>query len=330
MASQIQHHTPPYTDSASNEALDRLRHSGAIWNGACHDSTCSDTLQSSDPSTRTTRVISFGAPAIDSLLPRGGLATCAVHEMIYNDPLLPQALATTLPAVLAHNAHSQLQHNISQSGWDLGSSTKNRSRPHTSPRHHSADMAHTATIVWIGKRCWPSPFLLNSLDTAETPPAYRLLQRSLFIDPPNNASILWAIETCLRSRAVHLVIATCPRVSRTTTQRLAYVARTNNTTALLLRAAADITAPTYATSRWSISPAPSAHDAARWELRLLKLTGTSHRQLSWVVELQSREHTLSHTIPLSTGLLHAQRLSAASSQESRDNLETTSVATGTA
>lgn len=330
MSSQISPYTPPHTDSASNGTLDRLRQQGAIWNGARHDCACPDTQPFSDPSTRTLSVIPFGASAIDSLLPRGGLTMGAVHEMIYNDPLLPHALAHTLPAVLAYNAHSQLQHNLSQSGWGTYSSTKNRPPLHTAPRHHAAHTAHTGAIIWIGKHCWPSPFLLNALDTPETPPTQQLLQCSLFIDPPNNASILWAIETCLRSRAVHLVIAACPRVSRSTTQRLAYVARTNNTTALLLRAASDIAAPTYATSRWCITPTPSSQDAARWELHLLKLTGVPHQKLSWIVELQSRERAASHTTSLNAGLLYAQRSSTVSSQDFLTNSATTSVATGTA
>jgi hypothetical protein len=330
MSSQISRYTPPHTDSASNETLDRLRQQGAIWNGALHDSACQGTHPFSEPSARTSRVIPFGAPAIDSKLPSGGLATGAVHEIIYNDPLLPQALASTLPAVLAYSAHSQLQHNLSQSGWSATSSTKNRVPLNTTTHHHAAHSAHTQTAVWIGKRCWPSPFLLNALDTPDTAPTHRLLSRSLFIDPPNNASTLWAIETCLRSRAVHLVIAACPRVSRTTTQRLAYVARTNNTTALLLRAAADITAPTYATSRWCITPAPSLQDAAKWELRLLKLTGIPHQQLAWIVELPSREHALLYTTPLGAELLCAQQISPVSPQASRNNSVTTSVATGTA
>jgi hypothetical protein len=261
-------------------ALDALYQQGVLWMSEQGSTDCHHKYTVTTAHAPNTKVIPFGTSAIDSHLPHGGLATCAVHEIAYNDPLLPQAVASTIPAVLAHSAHSRLQHHFTCSGW--------RSTAQTS--------CDTPYIVWIGKRCWPSPFLLSALDTPDTPYEERLLQRSLFIDPPSTSATLWAIETSLRSRAVHLVVATCPKISRTTTQRFAHAARNHNTTAILLRAYSDMMAPSCARSRWCVAPVSSSHDTAAWELRLIKLTGAPYQQMSWIVSLQSNDQLTSlHT-----------------------------------
>jgi len=300
---------------AKNTALDALYQQGVVW--MCEEGSVSryPTHTFTPTQASDTNVIPFGASAIDSHLPHGGLATCVVHEIAYNDPLLPQAAASTIPAVLAHSAHLRLQHDFTRSGWRSSVQTE----------------YDTPYIVWIGKRCWPSPFLLSALDAPDTPYEERLLQRSLFIDPPSTSAALWAIETSLRSRAVHLVVAACPKISRTTTQRFAHAARHHNTTAILLRAYSDMLSPSCAASRWCVAPVSSSNETAAWELRLIKLTGAPYQQMSWIVSLQSNEQTIASQTPSAplNSLLCAYKTTAPQPQASSCNTPT-SFAVGTA
>src|SRR5689334_5874485 len=52
-------------------------------------------------------------------------------------------------------------------------------------------------VVWIGRRCQPYPISL--IGPANDP---ALLRRSIFVDPPDDASRLWAIELSLRCPGV--------------------------------------------------------------------------------------------------------------------------------
>jgi hypothetical protein len=180
--------------------------------------------------------IPFGFAAIDSALPSRGLDRGALHEFLYNDPLEPDAVALTIPTLLAYNALSSLRY-----------------------------------ILWIGKRSWPSPLALSGLGADNPTRSESLFRHSVFIDPPNDSAILWAIDLALRSPAVELVVATCPQILRTTTQRLTLAAKKYGTTAILLRSYSDYATPSCAASRWSIAPTPSTQRSPAWRLSLNKL-----------------------------------------------------------
>ncbi|MHC4711070.1 MAG: hypothetical protein ACYTA3_11790 [Planctomycetota bacterium] len=47
-------------------------------------------------------------------------------------------------------------------------------------------------VVWIGRRCWPYPHVLNGAG----------LRRSIFVDPPDGASRLWTIDLAARCPGV--------------------------------------------------------------------------------------------------------------------------------
>jgi hypothetical protein len=244
--------------------LSRLLHERTLWVGdpdARHgDVNPHYTLSpSSSPS-----AIPFHLAEIDSVLPHGGLQNNSSHEILYDDPLQPKAVAHTLPALIAHNAYAQWRMLTTNSTWNTATPL-------------------CPSILWIGKRCWPTPLSLSALYYSDAQHASTFLQHSLFIDPPNDTTTLWAIETALRSRAVQLVIATCPRISRTTTQKLALAARTHHSTAILLRSHRDLSLPSCATSRWQLRPTPSSDHTPSWELQLLKLKGGTPPNASWII-----------------------------------------------
>lgn len=230
--------------------------------------------------------IPFAVPEIDEALPQQGLQRGALHEFFYNDPLMPEAFPSAIPALLAHNAFC----NVTQqdSAWRASSSLHTESlysgSLHSIPLH---------TIVWIGRGAWPTPYSISQIASATTSSPDTLIKASLFIDPPNDKLKLWAIETALRSRAVNLVVAECPRISLTTTKRLSLAAQSNGTTALLLRNIRDSAKPSCATTRWIITPTPSSHETPLWDLSLLKIKGNALRSSSWLVGIDGTSSNVS-------------------------------------
>ena len=237
--------------------------------------------------------IQFGVPEIDSSLPSNGLRRGAIHEIFYNDPLIPNCVARTIPSVLAYNARQSLLESLKDLNWGAANLTlKEKLTSLSLPR-----------IVWIGRSCWPAPPALaalgvrgygnntshhNERDEFTTNCLVdSLFQGSLFIDPPDETTTLWAIDLALRSPGVDLVVAATPRISRITTQRFSLAARRYSTTALLLRNYQDCNTPSSAHSKWVISPSRSNTDTPSWNVYLAKLKGGALTQGGeWVVRLQ--------------------------------------------
>jgi hypothetical protein len=253
--------------------LSSLISTGCVWRATPNESDSSEqSFSESEPthaqhSCTAREVIPFRVPEIDEVLPQKGLARNTVHEIFYRDPLQPNAVACTLSTTIACSAYISSNETTRTSPWHT--STHKRER--------------CASIVWIGSRCWPSPLALSSYCIQSH---IDFLQDCLFINPSSDKASLWAIETALRSRAVQLVIACCPKVSRTATQRLALAARNHNSTAILLRHIDDLCVPTHAHSRWEVTPTPSDSGLPSWNLSLRKLAGLSAQNYSWHVSLK--------------------------------------------
>ena len=231
--------------------LETLLSRGVLWQGS--------PAEAPPPWKATTaEAIPFGATEIDAALPHGGLACGAVHEFVVRNYASLVAVPTMLPAILSRNAIASYY----ASPRSLWKRTNTEEFPFS--------------VLWIGRRCWPTPFSL--------PPEH--LRSCLFIDPPTEKLALWAIETALRSPAVKLVIADAPRASLTVTRRLALAAKSIGATAILLRKHEDFSSPSAAASRWEISPSPSDSEAPAWELSLKRLKGGSLGNASWLITLE--------------------------------------------
>lgn len=261
----------PFSPSLKPAPIAALLDQKNIWFGECSNSSPSEErsfLPNVD--TISSQSISFGVPEIDSFLPHRGLERGALHEIVYNDRLQPRAIAKTLPAVLVCNAHTSLLKSLK------GSLGFNSSR----------EKPHLPIIAWIGKECWPTPLFLMMLSGGDQQLYSALIHRSLFINPQNEKSLLWSIETTLRNKAVDVIVAACPRISRVTTQRLALAAKNNRTTALLLRSAKDLSIPSCAASRWELEPIPATERALSWAVTLHKIRGASLHKKSWCLHLK--------------------------------------------
>jgi protein ImuA len=140
--------------------------------------------------------------------------------------------------------------------------------------------------VWVGRRCWPFGGAVAG------GPAGSLLSRSILVDPPDNASRLWAIDLSLRSPAVAVVVADGSDLSMSGTRRLQLAAEAGQGFGLIARPARDAKSLSAATTRWLVRPVLPASldpDRPRWAVELLRCKGV--RPLSaqpsegWVVEM---------------------------------------------
>ena len=248
------------------QIIEDLSRQGLVWAGSGHPST----EITFNPHARHEDAIPFAIPEIDHILPHGGLQRGSIHEFFYNDPLQPRAFPTSLISTIARNAHELI---TQQRSWNEAESTRG--------------------ILWIGKRSWPTPYALVQGTRDRESATMPLLQSALFIDTSGDRMTLWALETALRSPAVNLVVADCPRLSLTTTKRLLLAARENRTTALLIRNSKDRALPSCAATRWVISPTPSPYDTPLWELSLITIRGHVLRSSSWLIGIHEHESSLS-------------------------------------
>lgn len=223
------------------------------------------------------KALSLTVSEIDVALPDRGLKTGALHEFFSSDPFLPTR-PLTIPTLIALQAHREALLTLAQNRWH----TPNKG---PSSRERTPSLRST---VWIGRGCWPSPHFLIDREVWDKGDMYgstSMLTNSLFVDPPSDKLTLWAIETALQSSSVSLVVAACPTISRTTSQRLAHTAKQGNTTALLLRQAKDITKASYAHSRWAVAPYRTSNETPHWTLRLQRMKGSGLRDYCWHVAL---------------------------------------------
>jgi hypothetical protein len=239
-----------YFSSVAEELISQ----GVVWRG----DTASGRHHRAPQNTPHT-AISFNAPEIDSQLPAGGLACSAIHELFYHNSTHTHPLPLSLPIFFVARAIDSYS-SMPSSSWD---------RPNA--------QAFPFFILWIGKRCWPTPFSIPS----------RYLSSCIFINPPTEKLTLWSIETALRSSAVKLVISDCPRISLTTTRRFSHAAKTHGTTALLLRQHKDLDLPSSSTTKWLVSPTPSVYPFPLWKLSLEKIKGAAPSITSWIIGLEN-------------------------------------------
>jgi len=269
--------------------------------------------------------LQFGIPEIDSLLPQGGLARGALHEL-----------------VLIHKS-DQDEAIFGEAGKGKGRNPYPSSKPSFFPRMLPALLAYSSWknvaqqelpyLVWIGKNSWPTRFALEQLTTTLPFPRHVIFDHCLFIDPPTRQLHLWALELALKTKGVGVVIADCSNIAlakegaqgrnqwgrqnrRTdklplaisrgsTSRRLSLAARANNTTALLLswaeeprrQSRADSlvssgdfssgSAPPGSTShsRWALRPLLSESLNQCWQIELLRVKGSGLNNRTWQIEM---------------------------------------------
>jgi hypothetical protein len=273
------------TDPTSPLAIDDLVDNGLVWTASGRPKT---EIHFKTESLSASSSLPFTIPEIDDSLPTKGLPRGVLHEFFYHDPLQPERRSSLIPTLLALNAYNTL---TSENSWS-------RSAP-------------ARSIVWIGKRTWPTPYSFISHEHSHTAQE-AFLNSILFIDPPNDKLTLWTLETALRSKAIGLVVAECPRISLTVTKRFELAARENGSTALLLRNPNDLNLPSRAFTKWVMTPTPSQHDAPAWELSLTNMRGGLQQPLSWLIGIHEQNSRISvRALPRVVDQCHTEEASRA-------------------
>ncbi|MHC4786742.1 MAG: ImuA family protein, partial [Planctomycetota bacterium] len=118
-------------------------------------------------------------------------------------------------------------------------------------------------VVWIGRRCWPYPHVLNGAG----------LRRSIFVDPPDGASRLWTIDLAARCPGVAAVVADGSGLDMAATRRLQLSAEAGSALVLCARPPNEVDRLSAAATRWRVRCAPATGRAPRWIVELLRCKG---------------------------------------------------------
>jgi protein ImuA len=212
--------------------------------------------------------VPLGVPAIDALLPEGGLLTGALHE-IEAGPAPSGRVASHDGAALGFAAHLLGRFGAKSPG----------------------------TLLWCRR---PS-------GTFDAPPYAAALSawfdpaRLLMVTAQRDEDLFWAMEEGLRCPGIAAVLGETRAADPTAGRRLSLAAEKSGVPALLLRSQP---APpqSVCTTRWRIASAPSRSTpgltdvgAARWqiELRRNRFGAPSAAEIpSWLVEWNDETHCL--------------------------------------
>ena len=224
-------------------------------------------LERSNSGRRSGRAASvpLGIPAIDALLPEGGLLTGALHEI------------------------------------EAGPSPSGRVAPHDGPvlgfAGHLLGRFGPGTILWCRR---PT----GTFDVPPYAPALSAWfdpARLLMVTAQRDEDLFWAMEEGLRCPGIAAVLGETRAADPTAGRRLSLAAEKNGVPALLLRAQPAPPQSVCAT-RWRIASAASASTpgltdvgAARWRLELRRNrfgTPSAAETPSWLLEWNDETHCL--------------------------------------
>ncbi len=209
--------------------------------------------------------VKLGIPAIDALLPEGGLLTGALHEI------------------------------------EAGPGPSGRVAPHDGAAlgfaAHLLGRFGPGTILWCRHASGPSdatpyaPALSSWFDPA----------RLLMVTSRRDEDLFWAMEEGLRCPGIAAVLGETRAADPTAGRRLSLAAEKNGVPALLLRAQPGPPQSVCAT-RWRIASAPSVSTpgltdvgAARWRVELRRNrfgTPSADEIPSWLLEWNDETHCL--------------------------------------
>ena len=209
--------------------------------------------------------VKLGLPAIDALLPEGGLLTGALHEI------------------------------------EAGPGPSGRVAPHDGAAlgfaSHLLGRFGPGTILW----CRRASGLSNPAPYAPALSAWFDPARLLMVMAQRDEDLFWAMEEGLRCPGIAAVVGETRAADPTAGRRLSLAAEKNGVPALLLRAQPGPPQSVCAT-RWRIASAPSTSTpgltdvgAARWrvELRRNRFGTPSVDEIpSWLLEWNDETHCL--------------------------------------
>ncbi|WP_439541684.1 ImuA family protein [Hyphomicrobium sp.] len=264
--------TPPHVRSASrtrdetaatrNQTLGELRRMLSRIEGLHMEG-----MQGGEPD-----CLSFGLPALDAYLPRGGLAFGAMHEIAPETEADVPAAFGFLIALLART-------------------------PGTAP---------LLLILTARGPVRNARLFGHGLNTLGLDPG-----RVILVETADEKDALWATEEALRSGVPAAVASTLGvKLDLKTSQRLQVAARESRRALLLMRPPAAEHAAT-ATTRWRITSSEAARDrfglAARWRWRAALERCRNGRPGEWILEFDHATHCFSLAAALADPALSEER-----------------------
>ena len=192
--------------STCNPQLDQLRHELSFWENSARNSTES--------------IVSTGYPALDAILPAGGLRRGSLVEWLAE---VPGHGATTLALLCAQEA--------CQAGGDL-------------VIMDSDSPFHSDSQFYDGAEFYPPTLATWGID----------LERLILLRPRSQQHLQWAMVQVLRSPSVGAVWGHFNQRDSHAFRRLQLAARSGDTLGLLLRPACMRREPTWADVRLLIQP----------------------------------------------------------------------------
>jgi hypothetical protein len=191
-------------------------------------------------------------------------------------------------------------------------------------------------IFWVGKECWPSPYVLYRYF-----PSSLLLKSCIFIDAEADTEKLSLLDIILRSPATFAVITHLKKLSMAQSKRLSLAINSQSTSygrfAFICRPPNEENSLSTAHTRWSVSPLHLTQRGSSlrvnlyhelpplaWKLTLLKQKGPQSRIRKW--DLLLRENIFSPERPTltaepSTDAFSTERFSAANQDKEAQSKE---------
>ncbi len=199
--------------------------------------------------------IHMGLPELDALLPDSGLSRGAIHEIIYEYPVLP----AFFPAFFA--------------GRVAAASAPQGTIPSSS----------ASIIVWADPTHRFYPPAAQALGLP--------LDKLYLLHPNSDDDEIRLIGECLACPAVSVVVAGCSRLSQIQARRLQLAAEAGRGVGILIRPHGRVSSVYAAATRWLITPVPGERAIQRWKLQLLHGPGNCVGQ-SVYLEYSRETHTV--------------------------------------
>ncbi len=235
---------------------------------------------------RSSNVLPFGVEQFDQELPSGGLPYGALHEWAYQQHAVLPGDTTRSKNIAQQKNAVQSKNTVQQKNTApplmLFSYLAGRAlRQKVVLDQSSKAVKHAHYIIWLGKECWPTPYILHK--------TVHDLSRCVFIDPPDKKLALWALEKIAASPATAVLITSALitdycNSSTALSRRFALLAERSGALILLIRDPQDFKQSSSAKSRWLVTFAQSNSMNPCFQLDLVTWKGAQPRRRSWNLE----------------------------------------------
>ena len=139
-------------------------------------------------------------------------------------------------------------------------------------------------IIWVGKKCWPSPYLLNTFLNTEGSCSW--INSCLFIDAQNRNQRLLATIQNLRAKSVLAVVTDGSGFNFLDSRKLQLAGQQGSSLGFILKPPWELEQPSTAHTKWLLQPIVTANKCFAWAVSLIKARGLL-TSTSWNIELST-------------------------------------------